>query len=298
MNLRILVESLKFNKIKSSSAVKVFFVLLIAIRAFMTLAPIGNRDFQFINSLLESAINQNLNFSLPTKGNIIIMAIYFSGYFLSIFIGLLYSQIFILENENYRSDTINLNEKSIFMIPIKKAKMPEEPTKESISEFVKMTFKPSSFRRNIERDKNNNIPYVKTALLDSLKKLPQLILFLLLFMILLMFSTPFFTLPFIIITSMLIFAPLNMLYAQNKFARSLELSYKQTNGAKLTMFFTYIMQNFIFNLISDSLMLVLENYYYSYLVIETFIFAIKILATARLYALFYQILALRQPYRT
>ena len=62
MNLRILVESLKFNKIKSSSAVKVFFVLLIAIRAFMTLAPIGDRDFQFINSFLESAINQNLNF--------------------------------------------------------------------------------------------------------------------------------------------------------------------------------------------------------------------------------------------
>lgn len=296
MNLKIIGESLKFYKIKSSSAIKVMLVLLIGIRAFMTMAPIGDRNFDFINDLLNADVIQSIDIYMPTRGNLIIIGVYLIGYFLCFCLGMLYAQIFILENQSYRSNKINLGQDTIFMIPLNRTQVPLDASQESITEYIKSSIRPSSFKREIKRNNENQLMYVKTALLDLIKGIPQLVLYLLLILLVMVFSAPLFMLPFLVITLMTFFAPLNILYSQNKFSRSIELSYRQTNGAKITVLFTYTMQSFLFNIVSNFLMVALENYYYGYLVIEAFVFAVEILVIARLYALFYQILALRQPY--
>ena len=296
MNYRIILESFKFYKLRSDKAVKILLLITILIRACVTMAPIGDRNFEFITNLLNGQFLTTGNITLPSQGNLIIIALYSIGTFLIICIGLIYAEVFILENEEKRTDKIKLDSKDIFVIPLKKTEDSKFANPEELKSYVKKTFAPSSFKRFIKKDPDQKFPYLRTAIKDLLRFLPGLILLIIMLGIVFVISSTLLMIPFLILLFILLFTPLNYMYTQNKLTRSMELSYAQTNGAKLSMFFTFVVQNFIINLVSNIFALMLADYYYSYLVIESFLYAIRVFAMSRLYSLFYQMLALRQPY--
>lgn len=297
MSFKIIIESLKFYKLKSSALTKIFFVLLIFLRAAMTMAPIGDREFKFLENILNRSFIHDISLALPTRGNWIVIGVYMLGILLSGIIGLFYAEIFILENEKRRGSKISLGEDELFMIPISKNLFDQGSSPESISDFVRANFFPSDFKRNIQGKDGKKPPYFRTVLKDFLKKIPALLALLLLMCVVFIFSVYLFMLPLLIISLMLIFVPLNLMYAHNKLIKSMELSYSQTKGAKSSIFFTMFLHGFLFNLISNFFSAFLAKYHYSFLTIESFLFAFEVLSLARLYALFYQMLALRQPYQ-
>jgi len=87
MNFRVVIESLKFYKLKSDRAVKVWLLLLIMIRAIVSMLPVGDRDFKFVTNILNGEFLQNGELILPTKGNLLIIVLYAVGTFLAICIG-------------------------------------------------------------------------------------------------------------------------------------------------------------------------------------------------------------------
>ena len=62
------------------------------------------------------------------------------------------------------------------------------------------------------------------------------------------------------------------------------------------MFVSFIVQNMILNFVTSLCQLMLADFHYSFLIIEAVIYTVRVFSMARLYGLFYQILALRQPY--
>lgn len=299
MNFKIIIESFKFYKLKSDKAVKVWLVLIILIRAVVTMLPIGDRDFIFVSHYLSGNFLETGKFIFPTTGNLIIIGLYCVGTFLAICIGLIYSEVFILENEVKRTDQIRLSSEDIFMIPVKL--VGQDTGIQDLNQFnehIKNTFFPSNFKRfptgNIKTEQK--LPYVRTALKDLLRFIPSMLLLILLLLLVLLISSTLFMIPFFVILFILLFTPLNYMYTQNKLTRSMELSYNQTNGAKLTMFVSFVVQNMLLNLVNSLCQLLLADFHYSFLIIEAVIYAIRVFSVARLFGLFYQILALRQPY--
>ncbi|NLJ70570.1 MAG: hypothetical protein GX328_03790 [Clostridiaceae bacterium] len=299
MNFKIIIESFKFYKLKSDKAVKLWLVLIILIRSAVTMLPIGDRNFVFMSYYLTGEFFETGKIVLPTTGNLIIFGLYSIGTFLAICIGLIYAEVFILENESKRTDRIRLSSNDIFMVPVKKIGKGERfQDIDQLTEYVKKTFLPSDFKRFADnKDKpKQKLPYVRTALKDLLRFIPGLLLLILLLLIVLLISSTLIMIPFIIVLFILLFTPLNYMYTKNKLARSMELSYAQTKGAKLTMFVSFAILNIILNFVITLFQLMLSDYHYSYLVIEAVIYTFRVLSTARLYSLFYQMLALRQPY--
>ncbi|HHU53435.1 MAG TPA: hypothetical protein GXZ43_05090 [Clostridiaceae bacterium] len=299
MSFKIIVESFKFYKLKSDKAVKLWLVLLILIRAAVTMAPIGDRKFAFIDYYLSGEFLRSGKLVLPTTGNLIIIGLYCIGTFLAICIGLLYAEVFTLENESQRTERIRLSSKDIFMVPVKLIRQDDGMQDlDQLTSYVKKNFSPSGFKRFADKDKRTDLklPYVRTAIKDLLRFLPSLLILIILLILVLFISSTLFMIPFFVVLFILIFTPLNYMYTQNNLARSMELSHAQTKGAKLSMFFSFGVQYIILNFIISICQLILSNYYYSYLIIEAVVFAVRIFSIARLYGLFYQILALRQPY--
>jgi|GEM_PF-1947558 len=296
MNFRVVIESLKFYKLKSDRAVKVWLLLLIMIRAIVTMLPVGDRDFKFVTNILNGEFLQNGELILPTKGNLLIIVLYAVGTFLAICIALLYAEVFILENESKRTDRIRVGSNDIFVVPLKKVSGHDFDDLDQLKDYVKDNIAPSSFRRFSETESTQKLPYLKTALRDLFRFIPGLLALSVLLSMTFIVSSALLMIPFFIVFFILIFTPLNHMYSQNKLARSMELSFAQTNGAKLSMFFSFVIQNFILNLPTNIFLFILADYYYSYLIVDAFFYGIRVFAIARLYALFYQMLAIRQPY--
>ncbi len=296
MNFRVVTESLKFYKLKSDRAVKVWLLLLIMIRAIVTMLPVGDRDFKFVTNILNGEFLQNGELILPTKGNLLIIVLYAVGTFLAICIALLYAEVFILENESKRTDRIRVGSNDIFVVPLKKVSGHDFDDLDQLKDYVKDNIAPSSFRRFSETESTQKLPYLKTALRDLFRFIPGLLALSVLLSMTFIVSSALLMIPFFIVFFILIFTPLNHMYSQNKLARSMELSFAQTNGAKLSMFFSFVIQNFILNLPTNIFLFILADYYYSYLIVDAFFYGIRVFAIARLYALFYQMLAIRQPY--
>ncbi len=295
MNMRLIMESFKFHKLKSKNLVKVLFVLVLAIRAAVTMLPIGDREFKFLANYLNGNFNGDLQVLLPSKGNWIIIGLYILGIFLSFCIILLYAEVFILENESSRKTKIRLGNDDLFVFPLKKTMQGQMMNPESIIGYIISTFSPSTFKRNVYQS-DSKFACFRAAFIDLLRKLPQILLFSLFALMAASISSAFIFFPFIIFILMFLFTPMNFMYAHNKFFRSMKLSMDQTNGAKFSIFLIYIMQNFIFSILNNLLGLILADYHYSFFIIEAFIYAFRILSIARMYGLLYQMLALRQPY--
>ncbi|MGI6579409.1 MAG: hypothetical protein ACOX3H_04055 [Saccharofermentanales bacterium] len=298
MSLKIIVESFRFYKLKSDKAVKLWLVLLILIRCAVTMSPIGDRKFTFLSYYLSGDFFKSRSLVLPTTGNLIIIGLYCIGTFLAICIGLIYSEVFTLENERLRKDRIRLGAKDIFMIPVRNVGKDSIQDMEQLTVYVKNTFFPSRFKRfTTDQDKTEQkLPYVRTAFRDLLRFIPSMLVLILLLLLVLLISSTLLMIPFFVVLFVLLFTPLNHMYTQNNLPRSMELSYAQTKGAKLTMFVSFVVQNMILNFINSLCKFILADFYYSYLIIEAVIYAIRVFAMARLFGLFYQILALRQPY--
>lgn len=295
MSYRIIFESFKIDKLESTLATRVLFIVLIMVRMLMTMAPIGDRNFQFLDYYLNRKFLDQIDLVLPTWGNIQVLLVYLLGMFLALCIGLLYADTFILENEKRRRPKQRLDPGDIFMIPISRNIAIPGDREEVVRTFLNKEIEPSSFKRNVPSSKAG---YFRTALKDLLTKLPAFVCFLIFMSIVFSFSLTFFMIPFIVLAMVLLFTPLNMLYAGNGLVRSMELSHAQTNGLKFTLFMNFLLQNFIFTMLNNILVLALSDYHYSYLVIESFVFALQVLVMARQYGIFYQIVALKQPYET
>ena len=182
MNFKIIIESFKFYKLKSDKAIKLWLILMIMIRAVVTMLPIGDRNFVFVSYYLSGEFLETGNIVLPTTGNLIIIGLYCIGTFLAICIGLIYAEIFILENESQRTDRIHLGSKDIFMIPVKLVGQDAGVQDLSqLTEYVKKTFFPSDFKRfATEHDKTKQkLPYVRTALKDLLRFIPSMLVLIL-----------------------------------------------------------------------------------------------------------------------
>lgn len=296
MNLQIIFESFKFYKLKSDKIVKVWFLLLIFMRSFITMAPIGDREFKFLDYYLSGQFFETLEVVMPSKGNILIIGLYLIGLIITICIGLLYAEVLILENESKRTSKTNLDSNHIFIFPLKQFAFKNIEQEVDLIKQIKTHFTPSAFKRNVTAE-NKKSSYAATAFKDLLKFLPGLLLFLILLFVVLIFSSALLLIPFFVVLCILVFTPLNSMYSQNKLIRSMELSHAQTKGVKINIFFNFIMLNFFFNLIMNLLLLFLIDYHYSFLMLEALVFAVKALAFARLYAMLYQILALKQPYQ-
>ncbi len=293
MSYRIIFESFKINKLESAAVPKILLVILIVIRSLMTMAPVGDRNFQFLDYYLNRKFLDSLELVLPTWGNIQVLLVYLVGMFLSACLGLLYADCFILENEKRRRTKNSLAPGDIFLIPVNKNFADRAVSQESIMDLLATKVVPSSFFRN---DLHPQRSYFKVALKDLLTRLPAMIAFSICMLAIFTFSTAFFMIPFVVLAMILFFTPLNSLYARNGLVRSMELSHAQTNGVKFSMFLNFLMQHFIFGMVKNILAAFLLDYHYSYLIIESFLFALQILAVARQYAIFYQIVALKQPY--
>jgi hypothetical protein len=266
------------------------------IRAIVSMLPVGDRDFKFVTNILNGEFLQNGELILPTKGNLLIIVLYAVGTFLAICIALLYAEVFILENESKRTDRIRVGSNDIFVVPLKKVSGHDFDDLDQLKDYVKDNIAPSSFRRFSETESTQKLPYLKTALRDLFRFIPGLLALSVLLSMTFIVSSALLMIPFFIVFFILIFTPLNHMYSQNKLARSMELSFAQTNGAKLSMFFSFVIQNFILNLPTNIFLFILADYYYSYLIVDAFFYGIRVFAIARLYALFYQMLAIRQPY--
>lgn len=295
MNLRLIIESLKFHKLKSSNFVKVIFLLIILMRAAVTMLPVGDRKFAFLDYYFQGKMHENIDKIMPTKGNWIIIGIYLIGLFLSVCFGLLYAEIFVLENESSRKPRITLGRDELFLVPIKKNIPRELMTEDKIVQYIKSSFFPSTFKRISTSDEEKQSIF-GIAFVDLLRKFPLIVFFSFLVLVTFSLSSTLFFIPFIIFILSFMFTPMNFLYARNKFFRSMELSMAQTNGSKISILISFIMQNFVFSLLMNLLDVTIVDYHYSYLMIEAFIYAFRVLSIARMYGLLYQILALRQPY--
>lgn len=296
MNFRIIFESFKFYKLKSDKAVKSWFVILIAMRLFVTIAPVGDREFKFLDYYLSGKFLETFEIVMPTKGNLLIIGIYALGLFIALCIALIYAEVFILENESERTLKIHLDSNQIFIFPLKSFAIESQNKKVNLANYIKETFTPSSFKIKITAEGKKKPPYATTAFKDLLRFLPALFLLLILLAVVFIVSSALLLIPFFIVFFILVFTPLNSMYSKNSLIRSMELSSAQTKGSKISIFFNFVMLNFFFNLIINLLLLFLAEYYYSFLMLEAFVFAIKILAFARLYGILYQIIALKQPY--
>lgn len=119
------------------------------------------------------------------------------------------------------------------------------------------------------------------------RKLPQILLLALLMLVPYIFSLPFLGIPFYILVSALVFAPLLMIDKNMHLNEAMEQSKQDTYGLKFQMVMSFFVLNFIVSLPRDMLIVAFGQNPISLHLLSAFFLSVEILALGRLWSLFY-----------
>jgi len=103
VNLAIILDSLKFYKLRHDKAVQFWFILLYALNILLYILPVGDRDFSRYFSAAQEIMNGNmpktLDLSIISPGNWIFLGISLLMQLVNAYFSLLYATLFVGERD-------------------------------------------------------------------------------------------------------------------------------------------------------------------------------------------------------
>ncbi|MEA4890248.1 MAG: hypothetical protein VB070_12370 [Clostridiaceae bacterium] len=104
MNFRIILEAMKFYKIRRERVIQIWFILLYAINLLVFVLPIGDRDFSRLFDAFTTLTSGDLNvqpaWELLTPGNWLLIGLSFLVSLITLFFSYLYAVYFIGEQDD------------------------------------------------------------------------------------------------------------------------------------------------------------------------------------------------------
>lgn len=101
MTLLLLLESLKFYKVRHERTIQIWFVLLYALNVLVFLIPAGDRDFSRLFAVMDEMMNGRLPtvpaWDLLSPGNFLVLGISLAASLITIFFGWMYAVLMVGE---------------------------------------------------------------------------------------------------------------------------------------------------------------------------------------------------------
>jgi hypothetical protein len=103
VNLRIILESLKFYKMKSERTIQVWFIVLYCLNLSIYLLPFVDTDFSgyfaYLDSMLSGRMPADSFFSILTTGNLFFLGLSFLLTLIGAFFFIMYATLFVGQND-------------------------------------------------------------------------------------------------------------------------------------------------------------------------------------------------------
>ena len=283
MNIAILLESLRFYRLKAGQKVQAWFLIVFACCVFVYMGPVGDRDFSSLYVAVNRILAGSFVFPRLTQGNWITIGLVLLLQLIAIVFVFIYARTYVMEHAGDPTDQ-----------PLSSRSDEPKPFFQLLVERRDSTY--TSARSTATDEAQDHLPEAEAdKQVTAFAAWASIFLFLFIAAVIFFFSSLLFGLPILVFLTMMAFAPLHVLYHKLPLRLAMQRSAAETRGLKLFILIQFLflrLTNNLFDMITST---VLEQNFAALQLMSAFLFAARTMMNGRLLGILYTTLSLRSP---